>query len=138
MQFKKSMNAGQVRDSGRNLAQNRCNRGFKPRPYLLLWSKSRHDFRITVMASFAVHQRLAIEDEIVELIAVAGARTVINASAEAARLERWYPASGLSRDEIAEIIIWSASSAHVALELGGRGWVPPIAAASRPPTTRRN
>jgi hypothetical protein len=107
--------------------------------YLLLWNKSRHDFRITVMASHATHQRLAIEDEIVELIAVASARTVINASAEAARLERWYPASGLTRDEIAEIIMWSASSARVALELGGRGLVPPIAAAaSRLPTTRRN
>jgi hypothetical protein len=69
------------------------------------------------MTSPATDQQRAIQDEVAALIVQAMLTCeVIQVAHEAARLSKRYSASGLSAQDIAEIIVRLASPTHVAIE----------------------
>ncbi len=66
-------------------------------------------------------KREALEQEILRLIAEASwARRIVRATAEADRLERAHPASGMTSLEIEKMIMKLATPAGVTLVLGNR------------------
>ena len=70
------------------------------------------------MTSPTTEQQVAIHDEVATLIAEAmRSRTVLAASAHAARLAESYRLSGMSKGEICALIVRLAVPANVALEL---------------------